>query len=213
MWCRTCAEEQVQQIYVTKQDTQHVQIALSTICNYHSARTRWSITCRSSMWRSSPLSAAHWHCMHKPAGLIPARIVDMKTDIMAFFLMFRFSPLPQKAKIKTDARVPEKKNRNRGPKKRGQKKAPSREVFVFGYSSRGAGKWPHFSCSGNAQKIKKCSLPRLPAATLFVLGSTRLALFTMTGKPTELCRHSEEAKLCTCASGTRLSPAPCSSAC
>ena len=34
------------------------------------------------MWRSSPLSEAHRHCMHKPAGLIPAGIVDMNTDIL-----------------------------------------------------------------------------------------------------------------------------------
>ena len=81
-WCRTCAEEQHQQISVTKYDTQHVQIALSTICNYNSARTRWSITCRSSIWCSSPDLDAHWHCMHKPAGLTPAGIVDMNTDIL-----------------------------------------------------------------------------------------------------------------------------------
>ena len=34
--------------------------------------------------------------------------------------------------------------------------AASRKVLVFGYTSGGAGKWPYFSCSGNAQKqIKK----------------------------------------------------------
>ena len=81
--CRTtCAEEQVQQNNGTKHDTQHVQTTLSTRCNDNFARTRWPITCRSSMWRSSPLSEAHRHCMHKPAGLIPAGIVDMNTLIL-----------------------------------------------------------------------------------------------------------------------------------
>ena len=40
--------------------------------------------------------------------------------------------------------------------------APSREVYMFGYSSGGAKKWTHFSCSGKPQKIKKCSPARLP---------------------------------------------------
>ena len=83
----TCDAEHVQKNkfnkFMLRSMTRNMfQIALSTICNYNSARTRWSITCRSSMWRSSPLSEAHRHCMHKPAGLIPAGIVDMNTDIL-----------------------------------------------------------------------------------------------------------------------------------
>ena len=88
----------------------------------------------------------------------------MTTRLLSGLSLTASNPLPQKAKMMTAARVRRpKKTRNRGPKKRSQKMAPSRGVLLFGYTSRGAGKWPHFSCSGITQKVKNSFLPRLPA--------------------------------------------------
>lgn len=73
-----CRRTSFQQTYVTRHDTQRLLTIPSTNCNYNSARTRWFITCRSSTWKL--LLEALRYRMHKPAGFIPAGIVDMKND-------------------------------------------------------------------------------------------------------------------------------------
>ena len=53
----------------------------------------------------------------------------MTTRLLSGLSLTAFNPLPQRTNWMTAARVRTKKNRNRGPKKRGQKMAPCRDVF------------------------------------------------------------------------------------
>ena len=79
------------------------------------------------------------------AGTLQKKICDNRLDILSHIDRDDTSPRrvvidsvePTAAESENDDRgsLPRtKKTRNRGPKKRGQKMAPSREVYMFGYT-------------------------------------------------------------------------------